>query len=311
MDTAAIEGAAPPVHVAAQELRGWDPAEVKATEFRCTSCSARVFAKAFELNKQVQAHFSLYQHGEHDAGCPEGPVVVAATTGDDAAAGTLPTAVAWPTRLVEAPAERKMVDPAADLPKAADQRVSTRGEANTGVAGRRPSQSARAYSIRPFAHAFLRMDVEQRRHTPIELPGVGDADRYQFAFKRLPQWSIERLARGRRVFYGQLRFTANVEDTGSEYRIALHAGEWDSEQKKFSRCWELRVEHTGWTQRARTVFLDELESAVNQARAEKDGKKQPWVFALATQNPGVPGVIETSERRHVAFLPLDPEAAPK
>lgn len=239
-----------------------------------------------------------------------GPISRATCTGDDAAAVRLSTAVAWPTRLIEAPAERRVIDSAAVQPEATDHRVSTRGQADNGVVGQRPSQSARAYSIRPFAHAFLRMDVEQRQ-APIELPGAGDADRYQFAFRRLLQWTIERLARGRRVFYGQLRFTANVEDTGLEYRIALHASEWDAEQKRFSRCWELRVEHTGWTQRGRAVFLDELESAVNEARAEKDGKKEPCVFVLATPNRDAPGVIETSERRHVAFLPLDPVAAPR
>lgn len=55
MDTAAIEGTAPLVHVAAQELRPWDPAEVKPTEFRCTSCTAQVSAKAFELHGLVGA----------------------------------------------------------------------------------------------------------------------------------------------------------------------------------------------------------------------------------------------------------------
>jgi hypothetical protein len=150
------------------------------------------------------------------------------------------------------------------------------------------------------------MNKEQRRRASIELPGVTDADRYVYAFKRLPQWTIARLDHPRRVFYGQLRWTAAVDDTGSEFRIPLHAGEWDSNQKRFARMWELRVDHSEWSSRGRTAFLNELESAVAQAR---DEGKQPWFFALANQRPGEPGVIETNDRRWATFLPLTVEAA--
>ena len=93
----------------------------------------------------------------------------------------------------------------------------------------------------------------------------------------------------------------------AEYRLALHAGEWDDEAKRFQRHWELRVDHTDWTTRGRAAFRDELESAINQAR---DQDKQPWFFTLATQHPDLPSVIETRDRRHVAFLPLDAARAP-
>lgn len=309
MDTARITGTEPPDHIAAQDLRAWNPNDVKATEFSCKGCTAPVHPKAYELNRKVQAHFSLYQQrAKHDPGCPEGPLPAGATVSDDPAADEIPTVVSWPTRLIESPVERKVVDPVADVAPATDRRASTRSVVAGEGGGHRVSQSARAYSIRAFAHAFLQMDEAQRRRAPIELPGVVDAGRYQFAFKRLPQWTIDRLAHPRRVFYGQLRWTADVEDTGTGYRIALHAGEWDAERKRFRRQWELRVDHTGWSSRGRAAFVDELESAVNQAR---DEDKQPWFFALATQSPGEPGVLEADDRHHVAFLPLRPADAPR
>lgn len=308
MDTARIKGSEPPVHIAAQELRGWPPEVVKATEFSCIGCAADVHPKAYEMNRRVQAHFSLYaDRPAHDAGCPEGPLPAATDRSSDDAADDLPTVVFWPTRLIETPVQRKVVDADDALAGAADRRTSTRSvHASAGGGVGRPSESARAYSIRPFAHAFSRMDKQQRRRARIELPGVMDADRYAFAFKRLPQWTITRLDHPRRVFYGQLRWTAEVNDTGSEFRIPLHAGEWDSDQKRFARTWELRVDHGAWSRRGRAAFRNELESAVTQAR---DEGKQPWFFALASQHPSEPAAIETSDRGWVAFFPLTAEAA--
>jgi len=301
MDTARIEGTDPPVQVAAQELRVWEPMEVAATAFTCVGCGERLIPKAFGLNKKVQAYFSLHQHRHHESGCPEGP---AGGAGDAVVDGVAPVGH-WPSMLIAVPTDRSTSGPSSDLPALRDGRGAS-GGAGSGAARRGASTSARAYSIGPFAHAFLRMSVEQRTQAPISLPGV-DADRYQYAFKRLPQWSIERLAFPRRVFYGQLRWTARIGDTGTEYRLSLHAGEWDSEAKRFQRNWELRVDHTEWTARGRAAFLDELESAINQAR---DQDKQPWFFALATQHPDLPSVIVAHDRRHVAFLPLDATSAP-
>lgn len=305
MDTARIKGIDPPVHIAAQELRGWDPGEVGTTEFSCAGCAADVYARCYEPNRKYQAHFALYRdRPPHDAGCPIDPATAAADSGADPAADEIPTVVPWPTRLIDPPTERKVVDPDAGLTPATDRRTSTRSAAARAGGGRPASQSARAYSIRPFADAFIRMDVDQRRREPIVLPGLTDASCYLFAFKRLR--AIMRFDHPRRVFYGQLRFTADVEDTGSEYRIALHAGDWDNDRDRFQRTWELRVDHTDWSNRGRALFRDELESAVNQAREEK---KEPWFYALATQNTEDPGVIETRARHHVAFIPRDPRAA--
>lgn len=306
MDIARIDGTDPPVQIAAQELRAWDPAEVATTDFCCIGCTERLIPKAFGLNKKVQAYFSLHQNHQHEPACPEGPTGAGARSGDGAAADGVPV-THWPSTLIAAPTERPTAMPSNGVSAARDGHKATGRAAGGGTRWRSESSATRAYSIGPFARAFLRMDVEQRKQAVINLPGVIDADRYQFAFKRLPQWRIERLACPRRVFYGQLRWTARIEDTGTEYRLALHAGEWDSEVKRFQRNWELRVDHTEWSARGRAAFLDELESAINQAR---DQDKQPWFFALATQHPDLPSVIEARDRRHVAFLPLDAAVAP-
>lgn len=89
--------------------------------------------------------------------------------------------------------------------------------------GLHKSKSAVARSIRPFAAAFLQMDADQRRQAPIELPGVDDAHKYQYAFKRLPPWEIVHLPH-RRVFYGPLRWTGRIIDRDGVFRIELYAG---------------------------------------------------------------------------------------
>ncbi|MDO3091104.1 hypothetical protein P5V78_24230 [Mycobacteroides abscessus subsp. abscessus] len=307
MDSALISDSDPPFQVSAQELRAWDPEDVDGSEFECIGCAVAVYPKAFRPNRKKQAHFSLYENGRHEPGCPLGPPDVAAAEDGGSASDSLRTRVFWPTRLIDQPPERKVRDRSGDLPFAQDQRSSTIGVTSAGSSNNIASRSARACSIRPFASAHLAMTRDQRATAAIDLPTVTDAKAYLYAFKLLRQWSLERMPNPR-VFYGQLRWTAELEDDGEIYTIALHAGDgWDSHTRTFARPWILQVDHSDWTPRAHTVFLDELESAVAQAR---DQKRKPWVFALARQDPTDYAVLEVERRQHIAFIPLDPKDSP-
>lgn len=155
---------------------------------------------------------------------------------------------------------------------------------------RRPAFRIGAGVFDPPVRARVLADGQAAAAPRPDRAAVTDADRYAFAFKRLPQWTIARLEYPRRVFYGQLAGTlARVSDTGGEFRIPLHAGEWDSDQKRFARTWELRLDHSAWSRRGRAALLNELECAVAQAR---DEGKQPWFFALASQHPNELAAIE-------------------
>lgn len=86
------------------------------------------------------------------------------------------------------------------------------------------------------------MSAEERRGSPIELPGV-NADRYQFAFKGLPRRDIVRLPH-RRVLHAQLRWTGQISDVDGIYRVELYAGEgYDPDSRRFTRPWTLVVDH--------------------------------------------------------------------
>lgn len=149
----------------------------------------------------------------------------AAAPGAGATANSRLAIASWPTKLVDEPVERKIRADGDDLAPAQDQRRSSQATNPSRRSGGPCSRTGPATSIRTFAAAFLRMAKEQRAHAPIDLPGVADADRYRYAFKRIPQWSIEPL-RSPRVFYAQLRWTAELDDGGTSYSVQLHAGDW-------------------------------------------------------------------------------------
>ncbi|WP_457125748.1 hypothetical protein [Mycobacteroides abscessus] len=274
---------------------------VAATEFYCWSCPVRVFPKAYTPRRKVQAHFSLYEGEFHALGCEEVALPAAANGPGGLAAGAVPTQVLWPSRLLDPPEERKVLDRAGDFAPAHDQRRSTRGSA-MGGSGLALSGSGRAYSILPFAVAFWQMSRPQREQAQIDLPSVVDADRYAYAFKQLPAWEVSPLKYPRRVFYAKLRWSAPLEDDGTAFSVALHAGDWDADTKTFHQQWRFRVNHAQWTAQSRLKFCKEIDRAVRRAQEKR---WVPWVFALATQNRIQPCVCDVEQRGHIAIVMVD------
>lgn len=298
VDSAVIDGTDPAVVVSAQELRAWTDAEVEAATFRCCGCTVEMYPKAHRPDRRVQAHFATKPLRQH----------VNCTLVEDTAAaggviaggppGRLP--VLRPTRLVESEDRKISGEPAASLSPSTDRRrTSLVPVSATGDVRRRTSGSAIARSIRPFAAAFLEMSAEERRGSPIELPGV-NADRYQFAFKGLPRRDIVRLPH-RRVLHAQLRWTGQISDVDGIYRVELYAGEgYDPDSRRFTRPWTLVVDHRDWTSGQRNHFRDEFASVSGAAR---DHGLTPWAFALADQNPAELTELTLTRRAYVAFLP--------
>ncbi|MEU9808563.1 hypothetical protein [Mycobacterium sp. NPDC050853] len=301
MDTARVRGGDPTKQVAAQLLRSWDPKVVAATQFYCWSCPVRVFPKAYEPKRRVQAYFSLYDGEPHAPDCEGVTPVAAANESGGLAVGAVPTEVYWPSRLLDRPAERTVLDEDGGLAPAQDRRHSTRSS-TAGGSGSALSRSGRVYSILPFAVAFWQMSRSQREQAHIDLPAITDADRYAYAFKQLPTWEVLTLKYPRRVFYAKLRWTSPLDDDGRAFKVALHAGDWDADTKIFHQQWQFRVDHTQWTPQARSKFRKEIDRAVQIAR-EKHWV--PWVFALATQSRMQPWICEVDQRAHIAVIAVD------
>ncbi len=294
----------------AQELCEWDPdivaAAATARRFTCTGCLAHQFPKAYVRPARRQPHFSLYGGGGHTPDCLLELSKAALKRADRDADTADPTTVLHPVKLADTPAESVTATGSLEDLVVAGKGLSTR---SSGI-GSDPDSAPRPIRsrlIRAFADAHLDMNRAQRVQAEIDLPGI-DARYYQFAFRRLPQWNVEGLSWPRRVFYAQLRWTADIEDTGSEYRIMLHAGSgYDKSSKRFDRPWTLVAHHDGWTSKGRRLFLDEFETAISQARNEA---LEPWCFALGEQSQDSAAEIHVSIRQHIAFMPVNKDRAP-
>lgn len=309
MDSALLHTPDGPYICSAQELCEWDPitvdAATQARRFTCTGCPTHLFPKAYVRPAKRQAHFSLYGDGRHTSDCLlELYKAVLKRKANRDADDADPTAVRHPVKLASIPAES--TTPACDLEELAlaGDRFSTRSS-DVDTASSTAPRPLRSRLIRAFADAYLDMNRAQRLQAEIDLPGVTDALHYQYAFRRL--WSIERL-RSRRVFYTQLRWTTDIDDTGTAYRITLNAGDgYNEDSKRFERPWTLVAHHDQWTAKGRSLFLDEYKTAVNQARNDK---LKPWVFTLAEQGPDDLAELHVSVRQHIAFIPLSRDRSP-
>jgi hypothetical protein len=296
MDTAVITDSRPRTVVSAQELRSWSAEEVAPTEFNCCGCQVRMNPKAVRPGMKVQAHFATWQNRTH-LNCRLTDEVAAPDGILDRDANH-PRGVLWPNNLIER-RPRKVKGHDGSLDDGPDRRRTSRPSTPDTTSSRGVSTSTVAYSIRSFASAYLAMTGAERRATPITLPGVTDADRYQYAFKRLPQWNIEELGR-RRVFHGPLRFTGHIERTDSSVRIELHAGAYERSSHRFTSPWTLVVDAAAMTSGQQSNLQNEFEGVASAAR---EGGLAPHVFALAEQNPAVLSELIVARRAYIAFLP--------
>ncbi|OPX05657.1 hypothetical protein B1964_29210 [Gordonia sp. i37] len=139
------------------------------------------------------------------------------------------------------------------------------------------------------------MTLEERKETPIALPGV-EADRYQYAFKGLPKWQTQELP-CIRVFHGPLRYTSELRDEAGAFHIELYAG-GEYEDGGFGAPWTLVLAHGEWSARARALLVDEFESARQEARTSR---QIPQVYALARQDADNVNLLHVDRRSRIAF----------
>ena len=300
MESALIQDTEPPEVVAAHELRSWSEPEIASVKFRCIHCTVELTPASFRPHNVVQPHFRTSRTLEHDACClfiKQSPDVSGqrGQVGDDFTSEIFRPVSGFPVKLVE-PTEKKV--------------TSASGELRTSVPGLQGSdklRSRRQYSsahrgassrtLRAFADAHWNMTKEERSVAPIDLPGI-DADTYQFAFKRLPYNDIEHLAYAR-VFYADIRYTAELRRTTYTFELEFFAGEYDPDKKRHTRPWKLVIDHTSWSEIQRKDFQSEFDTAVHEAQKPKPS---PRCYALAQQDRGSPELLRVSKRHLVTVL---------
>lgn len=302
MESAHIAGTDPPEIVTAHELRLWSEARVEATRFECTQCTAELTPVSFRPHNVRQPHFRTLRDIEHDPACS-----LAKSGRNDAGhqeqhrtepnKGGLRRLTRFPVKLVDT--SETSVAAGATTPgpsRASGQHASNQSARNrrSRLQSRRPASSR---SLRAFADAHWQMTIDERMKAPIELPGI-NADNYHFAFRGLPPDGIEEL-KFARVFYADIRYTAELHETDSIFTVELFAGEYDPSKRRYKRPWTIVVDHSEWTERQRSDFRTEFKAATREGRRTKSA---PRGYALAQQDPDSPEVLHVSRRHLITVL---------
>lgn len=305
MESALILDTDPSEIVTAHELRSWSEAGVASTQFQCTHCTAGLTPAAFRPHHVVQPYFRTPPGVEHDSDCPlvrqsPDPSAQQKQPSDDSNADVSRRLSGYPIRLIE-PAEERVASVTAEIRSSVPgpQLSAQSSRSRQYVSARRPRTSR---TLRTFADAHWRMSKDDRHQAPIDLPGI-DAANYHYAFKKLRFDEVERLAYAR-VYYADVRYTAELRKTSNTFELEFFAGEYDPEKKRHTRPWKLVIDHGSWSDLQRNDFEDEFDSAVQEARRTKFS---PRCYALGQQDKASLELLRVKKRHLVTVLTHRPE----
>lgn len=188
----------------------------------------------------------------------------------DSAPGLSPSGL----KLIE---KRPAVDPdrnVGTLVSSSIQRASPKlGDGNT----LKRESRRNAQTIRPICRAFIQFPYD--RDISLNIPGI-IGNTYLTAFKKLGN-SIQPYVVSK-VFYSQLLWQAITHD---DVKLIIPlSGEWEG--AKPARNYQIHVEWAQWSKAKKTLLLNELEAAQEEAKEAKNaGKKdKAWVFFIGDQD---------------------------
>lgn len=155
------------------------------------------------------------------------------------------------------------------------QRVTT----NLGD-GDKPKRESRRKSqtIRPICRAFIQFPYD--RDISLNILGI-TGNTYLAAFKKLDRFI--KPYTDSKVFYSELLWQAIIHD---DVKLIIPlSGEWVD--GKPARNYQIHVEWLQWSKAKKTLLINELEAAKEEAKEAKNtGKKdKSWVFFIGEQDP--------------------------
>ena len=300
METACISGSDPIEIVAAHELRTWSESAVDTTQFQCLHCSATLAPASFRPHNVVQPYFRTPPDVEHEVTCLLIKEIPAPTTAQrlrDLASQirSRTSHSKYPIKLLE-PTEPRVAKSTEGV-QTLVQRTQDSPSASSSSKHVYSGRASTSRSLRAFADAHWSMVTEQRLEAPIDLPGI-DSENYQYAFRRLK--AIQPLNHSR-VFYAPIRFTAELQETTTHFKIELFAGDFDADSRQLTSSWNISVDHTAWAERQRADFRAEFNLAIRAAR-ENRGSTTPRCYALARQDPRHQEVLHVDKRHLITII---------
>ena len=171
-------------------------------------------------------------------------------------------------------------------------RDGMRKEVNTERSKRRHGHTTQ--SILPIAQVFIDYPHD-RKHLPLELPNC-DGDTYASVFRPLLMNANTDLMS---LYYAPLAWNS-AWVTEDAIVVHLSRGEWDDEQKKFTRQFQLKVDWRSWSNKQRNALKNQIESCIKEIRKSK---QKAWVFFVGRGSKE--DLIMHVNNRHLLCLSTD------
>ena len=177
-------------------------------------------------------------------------------------------------------------------------RDGMRKEVNSERSKRRHGHTTQ--SILPIAQVFIDYPYD-RKHLALELPNC-HGDTYASVFRYLSMnVNTDLIA----LYYAPLAWNS-TRVTDDEIVVHLNKGEWDNEQKKFTRQFQLKIDWQNWSYKQRDALKKQIESCIKEIRKSK---QKAWVFFVGRGSKE--DLIMHVNNRHLFCLSTDELIFPK
>lgn len=260
------------------QLNDFDP-----KGYECWGCGIDMAPRSWRKENKMRPNFSKYPNQSHAKDCDadaEEKIVNQGLGKKHSIKDKLENYPGLsPSRLVLIE-ERKHIGGQVDPnDKTAYSSVNSNGknkEVNddTNKKSRRP-----ANTIRPICRAFINFPYD--RNMSLNIPGIS-GNNYINIFKKLTNNEIRKYNE-KKIFYSSLQWK-KIKHNDELLIIPLTSGIWSDNRPE--RTYKIHVDWSTWSKAKKTMLLNELTAAQEEAKQAKKEKKEDkaWVFFIGEQD---------------------------
>lgn len=260
------------------QLNDFDP-----KGYECWGCGIDMAPRSWRKENKIRPNFSKYPNQSHSKDCDadaEEKIVNQGLGKKHSIKDKLENSPGLsPSRLVLIE-ERKHIGGQVDPnDKTAYSSVNSNGknkEVNddTNKKSRRP-----ANTIRPICRAFINFPYD--RNMSLNIPGIS-GNNYINIFKKLTNNEIRKYNE-KKIFYSSLQWK-KIKYNDELLIIPLTSGIWSDNRPE--QTYKIYVDWSTWSKAKKTMLLNELTAAQEEAKQAKKEKKEDkaWVFFIGEQD---------------------------
>ncbi len=259
--------------------------DLKAMEFICLACNARMTTIAIRPGMVVVPHFRV--EDEHEAGCDvEGYEKLVKNRSKQ----SVSTSEGFPTRYpvkLRLPSDREVVDRS----ESGQSEIATCGSTTSGISSKKEGSRKPNWtvtSLRPLVKHFIGFPNFKDRCISLLVPGV-EVETYGQVFQRL-KFKDNCCYENTRIYFGRLQYSVSVSFTNNYVVLPFAEGEWEdvAGRKSLVKQYFLKVNMTSWSKSKKQVLQREFEACIKQFKEKSrlDRAVRPWLFFLGKQSLG-------------------------